>query len=248
MKRFLSAALKLRVRLVLRSMRDCQSGHRGRLVKRSAERMSGRLQFGQVQALKSASYADNKRHNLVQASARINQLVIQPGEIFSFWALVGEPSARKGYLPGRTLVNGRLQAEYGGGLCQLSGLIYYVALQAGVEIVERYPHSVDIYTDETRFTPLGSDATVVYGYKDLRVLNSLSHAIAFNVRLEPDEIVGELWAAEAVVRFSVEFETVRRDRAIEVITRRRSNSESPAEVVTVSHYRLPQNGNLHAIG
>ena len=225
-------------------MRDWRSGQR--FVKRSAERLVKGPQFELVQALKSANYADNKRHNLMQASARINQLVIQPGEIFSFWALVGEPSARNGYLLGRTLVKGQLQAAYGGGLCQLSGLIYYLALQAGLKIVERYPHSVDLYIPETRFTPLGSDATVVYGYKDLRVLNSLPQPIAFNVRIEPDEIVGELWAKDPVVQFGIEFEAVRRDRAIEVITHRRSNATSQAEVVTVSYYRLPQNENMTA--
>jgi len=61
-----------------------------------------------------------------------------------------------------------LALDYGGGLCQLSGIIYHAVLEAGLEILERHPHSLDIYTATTRYTPLGSDAAVVYGHKDLR--------------------------------------------------------------------------------
>ena len=53
----------------------------------------------------------------------------------------------------------------------MSGLIYYVSLMAGLEVLERHPHSRDIYDDQTRYAPLGADATVAYGFKDLRVLN-----------------------------------------------------------------------------
>ena len=58
-----------------------------------------------------------------------------------------------------------LKAVMGGGSCQLSGILYYLMLQAGLEAIERFPHSADIYTDETRFTLLGSDATVVIALK-----------------------------------------------------------------------------------
>jgi hypothetical protein len=50
--------------------------------------------------------------------------------------------------------------------------VYHIGIIAGLDIIERYNHSVDIYTDDTRFAPLGTDATVVYGYKDLRIRNN----------------------------------------------------------------------------
>ncbi len=65
--------------------------------------------------------------------------------------------------------------------------------------------------------------------------------------IEPDQIVGELWAKNPVVRFSVEVEAVRREATIEVTTHRRSNATSQVEVVTVNCYRLPQNENMNAI-
>jgi hypothetical protein len=94
--------------------------------------------------------------------------------LHSFWHVVGRPSVARGFLPGRSLLAGELRPDYGGGLCQLSGLIYYASLMAGLTIVERHPHSRDIYDEQMRYAPLGADATVAYGFKDLRVLSSLS--------------------------------------------------------------------------
>jgi vancomycin resistance protein VanW len=242
MKKLLPPALRLVLRVMLRGWQDWRSGQGRRMVRRSRWVNDLVSQITISQALKKSSYSENKRHNLVQASARINQVVVMPEEIFSFWALVGEPSRRKGYLEGRTLVRGVLQAEVGGGLCQLSGLIYHVALQSGLEILERYPHSVDIYTDETRFTPLGSDATVVYGYKDLRVMNGLSQPICFNIRVEADEVIGELWAAKPVVRYAIDFAATPQGKGVEVLTSRRSTvPEAKSEILAVSYYRLPDN-------
>ncbi len=241
MKTLFPPALRLMLRVMLRGWQDSRSGQGRRIVRRSRWVDGLVPQVDITQALKVSSYSENKRHNLVQASARINQVVLRPGEIFSFWALVGEPSRRKGYVEGRALVRGVLQAEYGGGLCQLSGLMYHLALQSGLKILERYPHSVDIYTDETRFTPLGSDATVVYGYKDLRVANALSQPICFNIRVEADEVIGELWAAEPVVRYTVNFEATRQGKGVEVLTTRRSpQPEAKSEILAVSYYRLPE--------
>ena len=91
---------------------------------------------------------------------------------------VGKPSVGNGFVDGRNIVDGQLVRQVGGGLCQLSSLVYHLALLGGLEIVERHPHSIDIYRDNERFTPLGADATVVWGSKDLRLRNSYPFAIS----------------------------------------------------------------------
>ena len=113
-------------------------------------------------------------HNLKLAIQSIESVDILPREIFSFWKIVGNPSKRNGFIGSRSIINGQVTNSIGGGLCQLSGLVYYLSLKSGLEILERHNHSMDIYTEETRFTPLGSDATVVYGYKDLKIRNNFS--------------------------------------------------------------------------
>mgnify|MGYP000507795400 CR=1 FL=1 len=89
---------------------------------------------------------ENKVTNLRLASARVNGIVLHPGQTFSYWYLIGRPTARKGYLPGMLLRNGRAVAGVGGGLCQLSNLIFWMTLHT--------PLNPKILANMTRHTPL----------------------------------------------------------------------------------------------
>jgi len=148
-------------------------------------------------------------HNLRLATDRVEDILIPPGGIFSFWHVIGSPSARRGYQQGRNIINGRLQADYGGGLCQLAGLLYHLGLQAGLTIVERHPHSLDIYEDHERYSPLGADATVVYGYKDLRLQNPYPHSLWFRFQLAENQLQGKLWAEQEIPLWIVRFKTTK---------------------------------------
>jgi vancomycin resistance protein VanW len=260
MKRLIPASVRCSARIALRSFTDLKTGHRFHFVKPSAK-SSVKLpvkSFAKqapasrseskpfvpwikiTQEIKASDYSENKKHNLTIAAQRIDRVLIRPGKLFSFWHLVGQPNQRNGYLPGRTLVNQTLKAEYGGGLCQLSGLLYYLALKAGLQINERYPHSVDIYTDETRFTPLGSDATVVYGYKDFRFFNTLQQPICFHIDVQSDSIVGQLCAREPITEYHIEFQSRYLGQQIEVETLRQVPQSFLKESLGRSTYRLPK--------
>jgi len=117
------------------------------------------------------SLQQNKIVNLLIAVKAIDGVTISPGESFSFWRLVGRTSRRKGYLPGMTIVDGRLTVATGGGLCQLSNALYWVALHLGCTISERHRHSFDCFPDSYRSVPFGAGATVNYNYVDLRFRN-----------------------------------------------------------------------------
>ncbi|MEQ1745846.1 MAG: VanW family protein [Saprospiraceae bacterium] len=131
------------------------------------------------QPILQSAFFENKVFNMQKAGKKVNQVLIMPGEIFAFWEVVGCPGRWQGYRKGRNLVAEKLQSAYGGGLCQVSGILYYLALGTGLEILERHNHSVDIYSENERFAPLGSDATVVYGYKDLRIRNITGQPLYF---------------------------------------------------------------------
>ncbi len=113
----------------------------------------------------------NKVVNLRLAIKQIDQVVIKPGEVFSFWYLVGNPTADKGYLPGLILDQGKIGEGVGGGLCQLGNLIYWMAIHSPLTIKERYRHGYDVFPDVNRSIPFGSGATLSYNYVDIQLKN-----------------------------------------------------------------------------
>jgi vancomycin resistance protein VanW len=85
-----------------------------------------------------------------------------------------------------------------------------------LEVVERYNHSVDFYTDENRYTPIGCDATVVYGYKDLRIRNNLNRPIRFAIETADDTLIAVLYSPSQVSQLTLFFERKEYDNSIEV--------------------------------
>ncbi len=161
------------------------------------------------QEIKASTSIENKLFNLARASAMINEYVIMPDDVFSFWHVIGDP--KKGFKKGRVITRGKISEESGGGLCQVSGLIYHVSLLAGLEIIERHNHSIDLYTDETRYTPLGTDATVVYGFKDLRIRNKYSFPVSFQLLPGQDTIEIHLLSPQPLRQHTLSYSIVKDD-------------------------------------
>lgn len=150
-------------------------------------------------------FAAGKKINIGLAAPAISLRPIAPGGLFSFWGWLGSPSPARGFQNGRALRNGVMVLEPGGGLCQLAGAIYFAGLRAGLEPVERHAHSADFYTDATRYTPLGADATVLYGFKDLRLRNPHSVPVAFQIDAEGDVLTISVCAPSALEAAAPEF-------------------------------------------
>ena len=142
---------------------------------------------------------------------------------------------------GINIIKNKLDFDYGGGLCQLSGLLYHLAITAGLNVVERHPHSVDLYTEETRYTPLGADATTAYGYKDLRLLNNLKIPLCFRIKIEGDQLIGSICAAESLREYELKFNKTIEGKREEVDTLRRSES-GEFEVITKQSYSISDHG------
>lgn len=106
-----------------------------------------------------------KIHNLRIALRRVDGIEIPAGRIFGFWAHIGRPTRRRGFVAGRELREGCVIPSVGGGLCQLSNALYDAALQAGFAIVERHAHTQVI---PGSLAEIGRDATVFWNYVDLR--------------------------------------------------------------------------------
>lgn len=177
------------------------------------------------QPFKPSATLNQKKQNLKIAAERIRRHLVMPGEIFSFWRTVGNPNKSE-FAKSRGIRAGVLQLERGGGLCQASGIIYHLALVAGFQIIERYNHSKDLYTDETRFCPLGSDATVAYGYLDLRVKNNTDTPVYFDLHVEEDCFVAYLCSEKEIKKHDIHFEYQQKtDNILEAITIDKTNGE-----------------------
>lgn len=211
MKKYVPYRAKVKFQLAKRWFRDLSHGRLFLWAKTRNQKTPLQHYLSVYQDLKTNDSNVEKVNNMRLASEKINEIVLFPGEIFSYWKAVGNPNKKNGFTESRSLINGELKPTIGGGLCQLSGVLYHLSLKANLEIIERHHHSVDIYTEETRYTPLGSDATVVYGYKDFQVRNNLNSPIQFFVDFKDEQIVGKLYSMtkiqESKVSFKIESKT-----------------------------------------
>lgn len=138
-----------------------------------------------------------KEHNVRLAARLIDGLVIRPFEVFSYHRTVGRPSRRRGFRVGLELRDGRPSSGVGGGACQVSNLLYWLALTGGMRIVERHRHGADLFPDHGRTVPFGCGATVFYHYADLRFENPLDEPVLIDlaVRDHDRSLVGALRVA-----------------------------------------------------
>jgi vancomycin resistance protein YoaR len=114
----------------------------------------------------------DRTHNLRLAAGRINDVVLKPGQEFSYNSRVGERLANRGFRDAPIFVNGKLEPGLGGGVCQVSTTLYNAVLLADVTVVERHHHSRTI-----PYASPGRDATVAYGSRDFRIRNTFSTPI-----------------------------------------------------------------------
>ncbi len=134
----------------------------------------------------------NKITSLRTAAACIDGVIINPGEVFSFWRLVGNPVERRGFLPGLQLSFGELVSMVGGGLCQFSNLLHWMVLQAPLEVTERHRHSVDPFPDYRRTVPFGTGATVFYNYLDFMFKNNTPWRFQVKTWVDENNLQGEI--------------------------------------------------------
>ncbi len=153
----------------------------------------------------------NKINNLKIAARQLNKIIIRPGETFSYWRLIGNPTKRKGYVDGMVLHYGKVTVGIGGGLCQLSNLIYWMTLHTPLTVTERYRHSYDVFPDSNRTQPFGSGATCSYNYLDLQIKNETNNTYQLHIYLTDTHLVGE-WRSDA--RATKTYEVYEKDHSL----------------------------------
>ncbi len=136
---------------------------------------------------------DNKAVSLGLAAPCVNGILIRPGETFSFWRLVGRCTAKRGFLPGMVLQNGVPKEGIGGGMCQFTNLLHWMALHSDLTITERHHHDdYDLFPDFGRQVPFGVGTSILYNYLDYRLRNDTQNTYQIMVHSDGQYLRGEL--------------------------------------------------------
>lgn len=139
-------------------------------------------------------YQYNKVHNLRIAAQPLNHLVIRPGETFSFWQVIRNADRKEPYRDGLILTDGKITAVYGGGLCQLSNLLFWMLLHTPLTIIERHGHPTESFPSTTEELPCGTDATVNEGWLDLKLKNETETTFQMDIAFDDSFIYGDIFA------------------------------------------------------
>lgn len=141
-------------------------------------------------------WQDNKVRNHSLAIPHIDGIIIRPGETFSFWRLVGKPSAARGFVEGMELSQGQARGGIGGGLCQIGNLLHWLALHSPLIVTQRANHSFDPFPDQGRVIPYGTGAALFYNYIDLWLHNPTQQEFQLRLWLTDSLLNGEIRGQE----------------------------------------------------
>jgi vancomycin resistance protein YoaR len=121
--------------------------------------------------------------NIQLAASHFNNVVVAPGEVFSFNKYLGEVSAATGYQEGLIIWGDRTATGWGGGVCQVSTTAFRAAFWGGLPILERVNHGYRVSWYEP---PVGLDATVFAPTVDFKFKNDMSHYILIKTETNPE--------------------------------------------------------------
>lgn len=116
--------------------------------------------------------------NVRLAAEAMDGLVLEPGQVLSFNATVGPRTLERGYQPAPVILHEARQTQVGGGVCQVASTIFVAGLLSGLDVAERWRHSLPV-----DYIATGEDATIAWGAKDLKLRNPLAGRVRLRVRL-----------------------------------------------------------------
>lgn len=110
----------------------------------------------------------NRIFNIKRALQQYENVLIAPGEEFSFVDYLGDVDGEHGYLPELVIKYNKTEPEFGGGICQVSSTVFRAAIYSGLKITERRNHAYAV----SYYKPIGMDATIYIPKPDLKFTNN----------------------------------------------------------------------------
>ncbi len=108
-----------------------------------------------------------EEYNVHLAADMLAGIVVKPGAVFSQNDAIGPYIESRGFRKGPTYIGTMVTTTVGGGVCKIASTLYNVAVLSGVKITERHNHTMPV-----PYVPYGQDATVSYGNKDFKFMNT----------------------------------------------------------------------------
>lgn len=132
-----------------------------------------------------------EEENVSIAADKIAGTIIPQGGVFSQNAKAGPYTRSRGYKEGPTYSGGQLIKTIGGGVCKIATTIYNVAILSNMCIVERHNHSMIV-----PYVPVGQDATVYYGSRDIKIYNKYDWPVLLWARSEGKTLYMAIYGRE----------------------------------------------------
>jgi vancomycin resistance protein YoaR len=136
-----------------------------------------------------------RAQNIETAAARLDGMVLLPHELFSFNGAVGPRTVANGFSRGWEIFKGEMVEGIGGGTCQVASTFHAAAFLAGLDVIERLPHS-----RPSAYITMGLDATVVYPIVDLKIRNPYDFPVVVHSHVEGNGVVFELLGQDRPAR------------------------------------------------
>lgn len=152
----------------------------------------------------TSSSAD-RAGNLANGARLINNTVLYPGDVFSAHDKLVPFTIANGYYVAGAYSNGKVVDSIGGGACQVTTTLYNAILNAELEVVERFAHSMTI-----SYVALSRDAAIAGDWKDLKFKNNTEVPILIEAYTEGRKITFNIWGQETrdTKNREIKFETV----------------------------------------
>ena len=128
--------------------------------------------------------SSNRINNIEVAAGHLNNLLVMPGQEISVSDTIKPRTTANGYKSAGAYLNGRTVPAIGGGICQVSSTVYNAVKNAGLTVLERHPHSMPVH-----YLPLGLDAAISAGTKDLRFRNDYSAPVILQAYTEGKNLI-----------------------------------------------------------
>ena len=147
--------------------------------------------------------ANNRATNIEVAARQLDGLVLVPDELISFNRVVGARTKKNGFRPSWEIYKGEMVRGIGGGTCQVSSTLHAAALYAGLDILERFPHS-----RPSAYIGLGLDSTVAWPSIDLKLKNPWDFPIVIRATVQGIVLKVELLGARRPAKIKFHRETL----------------------------------------